>query len=195
MRLPPKYFFNAPTPQGCFRKQQKKSLIKGKITQKEMRMAALLKASFSLSWSFFPQQPVILQHLKSLSSAFTWKQNVSCSESRHQIDVHMNFGHFSWPQPRLLCLCNKHCEPALKRLFWSVPSSSRGSKQKCLQNNIKWRARARWEVLVIEDSHYYSCQVWPYNNVSPQLPNLPIKKRKKERKTSEARKTLPIFKR
>lgn len=147
-----------------------------------MRMAALLKASFSLSWSFFPQQPVILQHLKSLSSAFTRKQNVSCSESRHQIDVHMNFGHFSWPQPRLLCLCNKHCEPALKRLFWSVPSSSRGSKQKCLQNNIKWRARARWEVLVIEDSHYYSCQVWPYNNVSPQLPNLPIKKkRRKER--------------
>lgn len=153
MKHPPKYFFNAPPPQGCTRKQQKKSLRKERITRKELRMAALVNASFSLSWSLFPQQRVILQHLKSLSSAFTWKQNVSCSESRHQIDVHMNFGHFSWPQPRLLCLCNKHCEPALKMLFWSGPSSRRGSKQKCLQNNIKWRTRALWEVLVIEDSH------------------------------------------
>lgn len=96
---------------------------------------------------------------------------LSCSESRHRIDVHMNFSHFSWPRPRLLCLRNKHCEPVLKRLFWSSPSSSRGSKQKCLQNNIKGRPGPGGRCLLLRTATSISAK---YDHITMKAQNCQI---------------------
>lgn len=55
-------------------------------------------------------------------------------------------------------------------LFWSSPSSSRESKQKCVQNNIN----TRWVLHAAGTAAANSSQVWPQKNVGPKLPDLLI---------------------